>query len=252
MRVYETKNYNSFELITENRPVDYRKVERMRKQIAKKNLTSSYIINVNSKEASATRYGMDGTKFAVVDGQHRFISCKLENKKIYYLVNDELTLDDIPKAASLQNSWKVTDYLHHYAERGFEEYRAFNGYMTRNQFPPSATMMILCGSRGTYISSSLKSGELQCTTSWKVANDFAEAIDEMSHHVKFARNARFIEAFWTMFKHKKYKHSKMMAKMEYMSTQVKKCADRESFLEVLSYVYNYNSRTKVRFIIGEK
>ena len=82
MRVYETKNYNSFELITENRPVDYRKVERMRKQIAKKNLTSSYIINVNSKEASATRYGMDGTKFAVVDGQHRFISCKLENKKI--------------------------------------------------------------------------------------------------------------------------------------------------------------------------
>ena len=50
MRVYETKNYNSFELITENRPVDYRKVERMRKQIAKKNLTSSYIINVNRKE----------------------------------------------------------------------------------------------------------------------------------------------------------------------------------------------------------
>jgi len=252
MRVYETKNYNLFELITENRPVDYRKVERMRKQIAKKNLTSSYIINVNSKEASASRYGMDGTKFAIVDGQHRFTSCKLENKKIYYLVNDELTLDDIPKAASMQNSWKITDYLHHYAERGFEEYRAFNGYMTRNQFPPSATMMILCGSRGTFISSSLKNGELQCTTSWKVANDFAEAIDEMSHHIKFARNARFIEAFWTMFKHKKYKHSKMMAKMEYMSTQVKKCADRESFLEVLSYVYNYNSRTKVRFIIGEK
>ena len=158
MRIYTTKNYNSFELITENRPVDYRKVERMRKQIAKKNLTSSYIINVNSKEASASRYGMDGTKFAIVDGQHRFISCKLENKKIYYLVNDDLTLDDIPKAASLQNSWKVTDYLHHYAERGFDEYRAFNGYMTRNQFPPSATMMILCGSRGTFISSSLKSG----------------------------------------------------------------------------------------------
>ena len=252
MRVHETKNYNSFELISENRPVDYRKVERMRKQIAKKNLTSSYIINVNSKEVSATRYGMDGTKFAVVDGQHRFISCKLENKKIYYLVNDELTLDDIPKAASLQNSWKITDYLHHYAQRGFEEYKAFNGYMTKNQFPPSTTMMILSGSRGTYISTHLKNGELKCTTPWKLANDFADGIDDMSLHVKFSRNARFLEAFWTMFKHKQYKHPKMMAKMEYMSTQVKKCADRESFLEVLSYVYNYNSRNKVRFVIGEK
>jgi len=252
MRVYETKDYNTFQLISENRPVDYRKIERMRKQIRKKNLISSYIINVNSKKESSNRYGMDGTKYAIVDGQHRFISCKMENKKIYFLVNDELTLDDIPKAASLQNSWKITDYLHHYAERGFDEYKAFNGYMTKNQFPPSTTMMILSGSRGTHISTHLKNGELKCTASWKLANDFADGIDEMSHHVKFARNARFIEAFWTMFKHKQYKHPKMMAKMEYMSTQVKKCADRESFLEVLSYVYNYNSRTKVRFVIGEK
>jgi hypothetical protein len=83
MRVYETKNYNSFELISENRPVDYRKVERMRKEIRKKSLMSSYIINVNSKEASSSRYGMDGTKFAVVDGQLRFIWCKLDYKKLY-------------------------------------------------------------------------------------------------------------------------------------------------------------------------
>jgi len=252
MKVHNTKDYSTFELIAENRPVDYRKIQRMRKEIKKKNLTSSYIINVNSKQASSDRYGMDGTKYAIVDGQHRFVSCKLENKEIFYLVNDDLTLGDIPKAASMQNSWKITDYLHHYAERGFEEYKAFNGYMTKNQFPPSTTMMVLCGSRGTYTSSNLKNGELKCATSWRLANNFADGIDEMSRHVKFARNARFIEAFWTMFKHKEYKHSKMMAKMEYMSTQVRKCADRESFLEVLSYVYNYNSRNKVRFVIGEK
>lgn len=252
MRVYQTTNYSIFELISENRPINYRKIDRMRKEIRRKNLTSSYIINVNSKEASVERYGMDGSKFAIVDGQHRFISCMKEKKKVYYLINDDLNLEDIPKAASLQNSWKITDYLHHYAQRGFSEYKAFNGYMSRNQFPPSVTLMILCGNRSGYSSTALKNGELKCTTSWKLANKFGDAVGDLSEHIKFARNARFLEAFWTMFKHREYNHSKMMAKMEYMSTQVKRCADRESFLEVLSYVYNYNTRTKVRFVIGEK
>jgi len=118
MRIYETSNYNMFELIESNRPISWTKIDKMREKIKEKNLTSGYNIIVNSKEVGKERYGTDGKKYPIVDGQHRYISCKLEGQKFFYQVNDDITLDDIPTAASLQHSWKITDYLHHYTTIG--------------------------------------------------------------------------------------------------------------------------------------
>ena len=89
MRIIQTSNYDMFELIESNRPINPTKIDRMRERIKNKNLTSGYNIIVNSKEAGKKRYGTDGTKYPIVDGQHRFISCKLEGQKFYYQVNDD-------------------------------------------------------------------------------------------------------------------------------------------------------------------
>tara|TARA_R100001594_G_scaffold28071_3_gene53244 strand:+ start:3837 stop:4589 length:753 start_codon:yes stop_codon:yes gene_type:complete len=248
MRVYETKDYKRFELISANRPIDYRKVSRMREEVKRKNLASAYMIIVNSKDKGKEMYKTDGTKYPIVDGQHRFLSCKAEGKKIYYIVNDDITLDDIPRAASMQNSWKIKDYIHHYTERGYSEYKAFNGYMIRNGFPPSVTMIILLGGRGRYASKALKSGELKVTTNWNVANKFAEAVHQLGDFIKFNKHARFVEAFWVMFNNEEYSHRRMMAKIEYLSSYIKRSPDRGTYLSSLEYVYNYKSRDKVRFV----
>ena len=149
MRILQTSNYDMFELIKSNRPINPTKIDKMRERIKNKNLTSGYNIIVNSKEAGKERYGTDGTKYPIVDGQHRYISCQLEGQKFFYQINDDITLDDIPTAASLQHSWKITDYLHHYTTIGVKEYKQFVGYMNRYGFPPSAALIILCGDRGS-------------------------------------------------------------------------------------------------------
>jgi hypothetical protein len=119
--VKSTTKFDDFSLIKANRPVDWGKIAVLRKEIKRKNLTEVYPVNVNSKTVSKKRYGLDGTRCGVVDGQHRYISCKLEKIPMYYQVVDNLTLDDIPRAAAVQSSsicylevtWKEITLLHH-------------------------------------------------------------------------------------------------------------------------------------------
>ena len=246
MKAQETSNYDLFELIDSNRPISWTKVERMRERIKHKNLTSGYNIIVNSKEAGKKRYGTDGKKYPIVDGQHRYISCKLEGEKFFYQINDDIELDDIPTAASLQHSWKLTDYLHHYSTVGIHEYKQFVGYMNKYEFPPSATLVVLCGERGNAVAHALKRGEMKITRPWALANNFGDAVDTLSQYVKFNKQARFIEAFLVAFCNPEYNHSRMMAKLEYLSSKMLKCSDMRTHLEQIEYIYNYNSKDKVK------
>jgi len=246
MRIYETSNYNMFELIESNRPISWTKIDKMREKIKEKNLTSGYNIIVNSKEVGKERYGTDGKKYPIVDGQHRYISCKLEGQKFFYQVNDDITLDDIPTAASLQHSWKITDYLHHYTTIGVKEYQQFVGYMNRYGFPPSAALIILCGDRGSAKLHDLKRGELKVTRSWALANNFGDATDSLGKYITFNKQARFVEAFFVAFVNSDYSHDRMVAKLEYLSSKMLRCSDMRAHLEQIEYIYNYNSKDKVK------
>ena len=121
-RIKETNNYKEFTLIDvnnghnmSNRPIDMNKIARMRPIIRANNRTNTWEIIVNSKEASKQRYGTDGTQYAIVDGQHRFVSCQLEELSFWYKVDDTINLQDIPKAHSMNTGWNLKMQLDHHA-----------------------------------------------------------------------------------------------------------------------------------------
>jgi len=240
--VKSTINFDDFSLIKANRPVDWGKIAVLRKEIKRKNLTREYPVNVNSKSASKKRYGLDGTKIGVVDGQHRYISCKLESIPMYYQVVDTLTLDDIPRAAAVQSSWKMKDFIHHHAVEGKQQYMLFRSYMERNNFAPSSTLTILCGDRSKHTVNRLKNGELNITRHWAEANAFAEAIGELGEFISFNKQARFLEAYNICFQNKEFNHSRMITKLEYLSSRMKRMTDTYSHLEQLESVYNFNTK----------
>lgn len=248
MKIQHSINYGQFEIIKSNRPIDWRKVARMREGIKEKNLSKAYLIVVNSKSKSNERYHTNGSTYGIVDGQHRFVSLKLEKRKIYFIVNDDVSLMDIPKAAALQSTWRMTDYIHHYCAIGYKNYQLFQSYMDNNKFPPSATMLILCGDRGHTALNSLKNGELKFKRNWSSAADFSDAIDEIGEYIKFNKQARFLEAYVSVFDNDKYDHDKMIGKMKYLWSKIRKCTDKHDHLRQLQYLYNYKSREKVRFV----
>ena len=240
--VKSTINFDDFSLIASNRPVDWGKIAKLRKELRRKNLTREYPVNVNSKTASQKRYGLDGTKICVVDGQHRYISCKLERIPMYYQVVDTLTLDDIPRAAAVQSSWKMKDFIHHHATQGKQQYMLFRSYMERNNFAPSSTLTILCGDRTRHTVNRLKNGELNITRNWNEANAFASAIEDLGEYFSFNKQARFLEAYNICFKNKEFSHSRMITKLEYLSSKMKRMTDTYSHLEQLESVYNFNTK----------
>lgn len=247
-RVYQTLKYNEFGLIKSNRPINPKKVDKMRASINLKNLSRAYPIVVNSKEVSKRRYGLDGNTFAIIDGQHRFTSLSLEGQKIFYNINDEIDLRDIPKAAALQDSWKLTDYIHSYAvsDEDLYSYKALKGYMESNNFPPSSTLVILCGSRDKYVLNQVRNGELEIVRDWKESNEIASNIEDMSKYIAFARNARFIEAYVQAYDTTGFKHNHMMTKLDYLGNKFRRCASTSDFLEQIDFIYNYKSRRPLK------
>ena len=248
MRVYQTTKYSQFGIIEANRLINHKKVDRMRSLMKQKNLSSAYAIIVNSKEASKKRYGFDGKTYAIIDGQHRYMSLKLEGLNLYYMINDDVELSDIPKAASMQDSWKMVDYVHHYASIGYVNYKAFKGYMDSNGFPPSSTLVILCGERGRHVLRQLKHGELEIVRDWKESNEIASNIEGMSKYITFARNARFIEAYVQAYDNPEFDHKHMMTKLDYLGSKFRRCASTSDFLEQIEFIYNYKSRNPIQFI----
>ena len=161
---------------------------------------------------------------------------------MYYQIVDTLTLDDIPRAAAVQSSWKMKDYIHHHATKGKQQYLLFKSYMDRNNFAPSSTLSILCGDRSKYTVGKLKSGELRISRDWAVANKFAESIEELGEFITFNRQARFLEAYMICFQNKEFDHSKMITKLEYLSSRMRRMTDTYNHLEQLENVYNFNTK----------
>ena len=246
---FKTMTFDQFTLVEENRPIDWNRVESMSEGMKIKNLTRIYPVAVNSKEHGKNVFGeCDGTQFPVIDGQHRYLACHMSDTEMNFVIDDEITVDDIPAAAIFQKSWKLPDYLNFYCKRGKSEYRAFAGYIDRTGFSPATSLVILCGDRTRHTTAKFKAGDLNIALPWSEANKFAECINKMGKYLPFARHSRFVEAFREVFDTEDYSHSRLMSKLDYLSSQFRRCPDKKSYLEEFEKLYNYNQQEKTYFI----
>jgi hypothetical protein len=101
--------------------------------------------------------------------------------------------------------------------------------MNRYEFPPSAALIILCGDRGSATLHELKRGELKINRPWTSANKFGDQTDSLGKYITFNKQARFVEAFLVASSNSEYNHERMLA-----------------HLEQIEYIYNYNSKDKVK------
>ena len=67
-------------------------------------------------------------------------------------------------------------------------------------------------------------------------------------YLKFAKKSAFLHAYWIMYKHPEYEHSRFMKKLDYLARTIVNCPNWRLFLKELQKMYNHNSRDKVRFL----
>ena len=106
MVVYRTKNYEQFKTIASNRELVQSHLDQLKASIKAKGQYTPIIVKRNGE---------------VLEGQHRLQVCKELGMAVLYIVRD-LDISDISELNSKARNWKNSDYLRHWAKRGYAPY----------------------------------------------------------------------------------------------------------------------------------
>ena len=232
-KIDTTTEYSRFHLVTGNRPIHRRRVDRLREAIKKNNLCELYPIICRAD-------------FGIVDGQHRFLACVAEKLPVYYVVTGDMELKDVPSVNSLQTPWIPKDYLRMYQELEIHSYKVFAGYLSRWSFTVTTGLMMFYGVRSNKIHEDFKAGKFD-HTQIGIAESRAEALCELSRYVPFCREYSFALAFIRVQNHPDYSHKRMLRKLQIATNMVHKCTNYRDYMRMLEDIYNYRAGKKIRF-----
>jgi len=134
VKIFFSRNYNDFQLITGNRQLNKAKIKKIRNDIIK-GLDVLRYCPILVKE--------NGRWLEIIDGQHRFEVAKEMNSKVWYIVVEDFTLLDIARINSNTEKWKTEDYINCYAAQGNEHYINLKKFLKETSFPLSVTLRLL-------------------------------------------------------------------------------------------------------------
>lgn len=228
-----TTNYDQFRLDPRNREVNQQHVNQLAERVQANNLLHLFPIIV----------GSDGV---IRDGQHRREVARQLGVALYYIVSDDMKIEDVPIVTKSVKQWTPADILSSYCAAGLPEYLALRGFMERYPFLTVSRAAKMCHiggiqkdvrlafENGTYTTNNIAFAEQVC----EALLDFEKV------GVKFWNDDNFWRAITSLLLNPDYDHSVMMSKMERLSTRLVKCPDTKSYITVLGEIYNDRARSK--------
>jgi hypothetical protein len=120
--VFQSDDYNKFNMIQGNRQLDMVKIKKILADIDRGTNLLKYVpILVVEREK----------KFDIVDGQHRFMVSKKIKSPVYYIIGESLSLYDIARMNSNTEKWKAKDFINCYSELGNDNYKKLDAFIKK-------------------------------------------------------------------------------------------------------------------------
>lgn len=110
--VLTTKNYNLFKFLPSNRDISQANYKKLLQSLGKRNVYGASTILV--------KQNVDGYYY-IHEGQHRYMALKELNQPIDFIINPNLTEDDISLMNTASEVWKLKDFLKRYLDKGENE-----------------------------------------------------------------------------------------------------------------------------------
>jgi hypothetical protein len=146
-KIYESKLYSAFKL-SNNRPVDRKRVEKLKKDIAVNDYGKSFPIIINKNGV-------------IRDGQHRFTARQELKLPIYFHVSDQaLNLDAVAKTNSMQKAWSTDDHILSRANNGNKTFQAIENFANNNGLKPSQAISFFRGEGSSNVRKGILAGEI--------------------------------------------------------------------------------------------
>jgi ParB-like nuclease family protein len=185
----------------------------------------------------------------VIDGQHRLAAAEKLNVPIYYVIDENVEEQDIPRC-QIQKKWECNDYLKYYAVVK-DDYAFVKDIFENYEFSSHLPFVIRCCGSISSATDAFRKG------TYKITKD-KQKLREKFHHIReikkkitsFRPHTYFssdsLKAFWKIVSYPNYNHELMMAKIEKYIDNVMFCLNfkkkdtiHDSFLEK---VYDYNNK----------
>jgi hypothetical protein len=235
--IEETSEYEVFERLPGNRPIDEAHVLNLMKAMKKKDLRTPIQINQN---------------FEVIDGQHRLEARRRLGIPVPYFATIGYGLEEVQELNAKQKKWTNDDFVKSFIELGKVDYRTYQWFRHQFKLPHEASVMLLSGESDRSLRGKFKNGDFkvnQLDRAKEVARKFVEI---EPFFPDYWNHSRFVNAVMVCLKKKNFDFKKFMAKLKANPTILKPQASLDNYLQHIEDVYNYRSVKKVPIRYGEE
>lgn len=203
-------------------------------------------------EASMKRRGFKPTKpiivtskLEVLDGQHRLEAAKSLGIDFYYVISDDLTIEDIRDMAKTAAAWDIEDYIVSQIRQENDNYWRLMALKEKSGLNWNSFMggVLMLGDNSGR--EELRSGEWVFDPRAEAdAEIFLERFEEFRGKFAGWNLRQFVTACRNVFKHPQYDHKQMKEKLEYLSSRLHRCSTTAEYIGMIADIYNYRSHTK--------
>jgi ParB/Sulfiredoxin domain len=233
-----TSEYDVFERMAGNRPLDEKHVLNLMRRMEKHDLFTPIQINEN---------------FEIVDGQHRLEARKRLGLPVPFFCVSEYRLAEVQEINAMQKKWNSADFTESFIERGNRNYSIYKWF--RNQYSLSHTLAVHLLMYGKItghdnIKDIFQSGQL-VVADLSMAKEKAEMMLRIQPFFEHWNSTGFARAILFCLRKKEFDFEKFMRRLEANPTMLKPCANTNQYIEVIETIYNFRSAHKVNLRYGE-
>lgn len=232
-----TKNYEQFTYVRGNRTIDPLHLDRLSKAMRNEYIPVPIIVNSN---------------YEILDGQHRFEACKRNLLPLYFMVTDDWSLNSIRSMNTMLKKWSVKDYVHSY--KSLEKklagpYTTLEWYSKTFGLPYEASIMILHNKGvmlGKGIMDAFKSGKFTIADLTH-SKKFGEFLLKIKPYWADYNKRAFINALCHLDQDHRFNRKQFLDRLDKHSMKMRKCTNALDYVQVIEYIYNCGSGTKIQF-----
>lgn len=187
----------------------------------------------------------------VIDGQHRLTACKQLGLPVEYIIKEGLNEDDIVRMNTVQQPWKLINYIEAYANEGKEEYiKLLNLINTKDYYQSVAVIaQIACNSstpRGMI--KDIQEGSFKFHNYNKTV-EFLAYLQLFKQKTRIPYRSNLSRAIYTLFTYKKINMDTLIKKVISTGLNEELIVKSPNYSECLKELLTaYNFRTSVNYI----
>ena len=231
--IYETKEYNNFKLLNENREIKKSHVDYFVKELAENG--QQIPIKVNRKNQ-------------IIEGQHRFTACKILDIpfEFFYTNEKQTKKKQLTSLISIQKGldWSVKNHLDTQCIIGNPVYLQFKKLAEKHSdFTLSTCVTLATGSGGQI---KFKEGKLTANKFFFVDEVFTAA-KSLKPFYKFYNRTTFVMALAYLASKEEFDMNYFLSKAVTYSNMLVGCNGRDAYRDMLIHLYNFKKKNKINF-----